>query len=71
MEPSGIRIPPDQLTPQTLRNVIEEFVTRDGTELSEAEAKIEEVLILLERGAVELWFDETTHTTNVVVAHPD
>ena len=66
MSGSGQRIPPDQLAPQTLRNVIEEFVTRDGTELSEAAGKIAQVQRLLERGEVELWFDDESRTCNIV-----
>ncbi len=68
MDPnSGIRIPPDDLAPDTLRSVIEEFVSRDGTDLVESEAKIRTVAGLLERGEVEIWFDETTGTCNI---HP-
>ena len=70
MEPkTGIRIPPGQLAPDTLRAVIEEFVTRDGTNLAEAETKIREVEELLQRGAVEIWFDKETRTCNIVVSH--
>ncbi len=64
----GIKIPHDQLAPETVRNVIEEFVTRDGTDLTEAETKIREVEDLLERGEVEVWFDETTRTCNILPA---
>ena len=64
---SGIQIPPDQLSPETLRGVIEEFVTRDGTDLVEGEKKVEQVKSLLERGEVEIWFDEVTRTCNLVV----
>ena len=46
----GIRIPVDQLTPEALRSVIEEFVTRDGTELTDSQTKIEEVKELLRTG---------------------
>ena len=69
MEPRpGIRIPPDQLEPETLRGVIEEFVTRDGTDLVEAETKIREIKGLLHRGEVEIWFDEATHSCNILPA---
>ena len=56
----GIRIPPEQLSPETLRGVIEECVTRDGTELTEARTKVEEVFALLRLGEVEIWFDPGT-----------
>lgn len=41
-------------------------MTRDGTELSEADAKIEQVRVLLGRGEVEIWFDPTTRTCSLV-----
>ncbi len=70
MEPEpvaqGVRIPADQLAPDTLRSLVEEFVTRDGTELTEASTKIEQVEGLLRRGAVEIWFDELTRTCSIV-----
>ena len=67
----GVRIPTDQLSPAALRAVIEEFVTRDGTETTEAEKSIEQVTALLARGEVELWFDETTRTCNILPAGRD
>jgi uncharacterized protein len=48
--------------------VIEEFVTRDGTEFSLLETKIGEVRSLLERGDVELWFDPGSSTCNILPA---
>ncbi len=69
MEPKpGIKIPFDRLTPETLRSVIDEFVTRDGTDLVEAETKISKVKDLLQRGEVEIWFDEATSTCNILPA---
>lgn len=69
MDPKpGIRIPSDRLTAEALRGVIEEFVTRDGTDLTEAEANIRRVEDLLRRGEVELWFDEATGTCNILPA---
>ena len=62
----GVRIPHDQLDAATLRGVIEEFVTRDGTNLAEASTKIAQVERLLERGDVEIWYDATTQTCNVL-----
>jgi len=69
MEPkAGIRIPLDELSPETLRGVIEEFVTRDGTDPFDAEPKIESVRRLLERGEAELWFDQATRSCNILPA---
>ena len=64
----GINIPPGQLAPEALRSVIEEFVTRDGTDLAELGTKIRKVKDLLQRGEVEIWFDEATSTCNIVPA---
>lgn len=66
--PEGVRIPIDALDADTLRGVIEEFVTRDGTDLGEAEAKIAQVEAQLRRGLVEVWFDEETRTCNLLPA---
>jgi uncharacterized protein YheU (UPF0270 family) len=62
----AVRIPPEQLSPETLRSVIEEFVTRDGTELTDADAKIAQVMGLLRHGEVEIWFDQDTRTCNIL-----
>ena len=66
VDSSGIRIPVDQLEPETLRSVIEEFVTRDGTDLVDAPLKIEQVQRLLRRGEVELWFDRESGSCNIL-----
>jgi uncharacterized protein YheU (UPF0270 family) len=49
-----------------LRSVVEEFVTRDGTELSELEPKVTEVLGRLGRREAELWFDPEAGTCNIL-----
>ena len=64
----GTEIPADQISPEALRGLIEEFVTRDGTDLSPVEPRIEKVLRRLDAGNVELHFDEATKTCNVVVS---
>lgn len=61
-----LRIDPHLLAKATLRSVIEEIVTRDGTEFSQLEAKVEQVQSRLARGEVELWFDPATSTCNLV-----
>jgi len=63
-----MQIPPSELPAATLRSVIEEFVTRDGTELSNLDTKVAEVTVLLMRGDVELWFDPDTGTCNILPA---
>ncbi len=63
---SGIRIPYEQLPSATLRSIIEEYVTRDGTEMTDSAVKIESVLRLLGEGEVEVWFDPVTQTCNIL-----
>ncbi len=64
----GIRIPLGQLSPESLRSIIEEYVTRDGTDQDEASTKILRVRELLARGEVEIWFDEATRSCNILPA---
>ncbi len=61
----GIQIPSEGLAPETLRNLLEECVTRDGTENTDADEKVIQALAALERGDVELWFDPTTKTCSL------
>ena len=64
----GVPIPLDQLSSEALRAVVTEFVTRDGTELTDAARKSEQVIALLESGRAELWFDPATRTCNILSA---
>ena len=61
-----MRIPHTNLSPATLRAVVQEFVTRDGTDYSSVERRVENVLRQLEAGRVELHFDDQTETCNIV-----
>lgn len=63
---SAIRIRSDELEPETLRNLIEEFVTRDGTDFVDVETKIGRVEAMLRRGEVQIWFDEATRSCNIL-----
>ncbi len=63
-------IPFEQLEPDTLRALIEEFVTRDGTDNTAVEPRIERVLEQLRRGEVALTFDSEIGTTHIVT-RPD
>jgi uncharacterized protein len=56
------------LTAGALRAIIEEFVTRDGTDHSAIEQRIERVLRQLEVGDVELHFEQETATCNILPA---
>jgi hypothetical protein len=61
-----MRIPPTLLSPAALRAVVEEFVTRDGTDHSSVEQRIETVMRQLDAGRVELHFDGKTETCNIL-----
>jgi uncharacterized protein YheU (UPF0270 family) len=58
---SAVEIPWRELSGEALQGVIEEFVTREGTEYGEREvtlaAKVLQVRRQLERGEVTLFFD--------------
>ena len=56
----------EHLVPATLRAVVLEFVTRDGTDHSSVETRVEEVLSQLQTGYVRLYFDEATNSCNIV-----
>jgi uncharacterized protein YheU (UPF0270 family) len=71
--PRGIELSPEQLSAEALRGLVEEFVTRDGTDYGAVERSVEEkiaqVLAQLESGEARLVFDPETETANVVVKH--
>jgi uncharacterized protein len=66
------RIPVDRLSSKALRGVIEEFISRDGTDYGEVEAsreaKFRQVEYKLENGSAVLIFDDETETTNIFLA---
>ncbi len=61
-----MQIPHNQLSPTALRAVVEEFVTRDGTDHSAVGRRIETVLQQLDGGWVELHFDPESQTCNIL-----
>lgn len=61
-----VLIPHEKLAPPTLRAIVVEFVTRDGTDHSSVDNRIEAILRQLKSGQVELHFDAESTTTNVV-----
>jgi len=67
---AGVRIPYDQLSPEALNGVIEEFVTRDGTDYGEIEisleTKINQVLNQLKSGKAVIVFDSESETCNIL-----
>jgi uncharacterized protein YheU (UPF0270 family) len=61
-----VRISHTLLSSAALRAVIEEFVSRDGTDHSSIERRIETVLSQLDAGIVELHFDDETESCNIL-----
>lgn len=66
-----MRIPYTKLAPATLHAIIQEFVTRDGTDHSCVEQRIGSVLQQLETGRIELHFDDQTETCNILTVKTD
>jgi uncharacterized protein YheU (UPF0270 family) len=66
----GIEIPFQQIDPDTLRRMIQEFVTRDGADWAETggslEEKVAQVLRQLQNKQIKVVFDLTSQTANLV-----
>lgn len=67
---AGLKIPYEQLSPEALQGVIEEFVTRDGTDYGEIEVpletKISQVLSQLKSGKAVIVFDQQSETCTIL-----
>jgi uncharacterized protein YheU (UPF0270 family) len=61
-----MKIPHTKLSPIALKEVVHEFVTRDGTDHSMLKQRVTDVLSQLEMGTAELHFDIRTRTCNIV-----
>jgi uncharacterized protein YheU (UPF0270 family) len=66
----GTELSPDDLSPQALRGLAEEFVTRDGTDYGAVERSVEEkiagVMAQLASGEARIVFDPETQTANIL-----
>ena len=66
----GIILPHDRLSQTALQGLIEEFVTRDGTDTGYTDGSLEEnvemVIRQLKRGDVFIVYDEANETANIV-----
>jgi uncharacterized protein len=67
----GVDVPYERIDPDTLRNLIQEFVTREGSDWSDADGtladKVEQVLQQLRAKKVKVVFDLTSQTANIVL----
>ena len=66
---TAVQIPWTSLSPATLRAVVEEFITREGTDYGEHETplshKVDTVMEQLKHGSVAIFFDEETETVTL------
>ena len=72
---NAVKIPYDQLSQEALKGVIEEFVTRDGTDYGEVEisleTKIAQVLAQIKSGKAVIVFDQKSETCTILKSdHP-
>lgn len=68
----GVELSPDQLSPAALRGLVEEFVSREGTDYGHAdralEGKVADVYRQLESGDARIVFDLESETASIVSA---
>ncbi len=66
----GIDVPLDRIDPDTLRNMVEEFVTREWSELSDSgytlDEKVDRVMQQLKEKRAKVVFDLRAQTCNIV-----
>ena len=66
----GIIVPHDNLTEEALQGLIEEFVTREGTDTGYTDGSLDENVEMvrrqLKRGEVLIVYDGDTQTANIV-----
>ena len=71
----GVDIPHEQLDPQTLRRLIQEFVSRDGADWGDVggslEEKVARVMQQLHDKQVKLVYDLASQTANLVACRRD
>jgi uncharacterized protein YheU (UPF0270 family) len=68
----GVVVPLDRINPDTLRKMVEEFVTREWSALVDTdctfEDKIEQIIQQLNDDRIKVVFDLTSETCNIVPA---
>jgi len=66
----GVVVPLDRINPETLRKLVEEFVTREWSELADADYslddKVDQVLQQLKDNRVKVVFDTLSESFNIV-----
>ena len=66
----GVEVPYERLDPETLKNLVEEFVSRDGTNWGDVdgalENKVAQVMSQLRNRKAKVVFDLNSQTANIV-----
>jgi len=70
IQEEGVEVPYEQLEPEALQNLIQEFVTRDGNDWGEAggtiEDKVAQIMQQLRNRKAKVVFDLKSQTANIV-----
>lgn len=70
--PPPVEVPYRELSPDTLRAVVESFVLREGTEYGERdvalEVKVDQVMRQLDHGEVKIVFDPASESVDIVIS---
>jgi len=66
-------IPPERLTEQVLKGLLEAYITREGTDYGETELslaqKVDQLLPLVYTGEVMVCYDEVSESTTLLTRH--
>lgn len=66
-------IPPERLTEQVLRGIVEAYILRDGTDYGDVELaleiKVEQLLPLVIKGEVLIVYDEKLESVSLITRH--
>lgn len=67
-----MKVPHDQIPPETLQSLLEEYASRDGTDYGEQEvslqSKVAQLRSQLQRGEIVIWFEPAEESVNLVPA---
>jgi len=71
-DPNGVELDPDQLSVDALQGLVEEYVTREGTDYGHSDwsldDKVAQVYRQLDRGEARIVFDLELQTASIVAA---
>lgn len=70
---NGVVVPMERINPETLRKMVEEFVTREWSDLADSDftfdEKIEQVMLQLKENRIKIVFDLTSESCNIIPNH--